>query len=353
MIFFNSNSGIPKLKCGRKKLHFIFLAFACTALFGNCVPSQSVKNEANQEAETISGTQAVFGYYVTPQYNKRDEGYDWVSVRLAPQPENIEKLWVSVRSRADKKKPTCTFDAIATALNDSTYQSVIGNEEVLFTIIEKQLTISASKNSGHDVLKYNCSGGGSLRGEYYKIESDIDRSQIDTSAFFKHLQFKDIGLSLRGQMTSGMSIVTISPSGLEIVNDTITMPFPGAFENAETADLNGDDYPEFLIYMKEGENEKGHVIAYSVNNGKSMSQIYFPPLANNPSINRGYSGHDQFVVTENALSQRFPIAGTDSIREVNYEMLDGEASRFFQVKSTQTILAPPPFSTDAFKGSQH
>jgi hypothetical protein len=345
---------ISDLRKSLKKSRSQYFAILYTTLMVSCIPSQPAENETESpSASGLSGTQAVFGYYVSKDYDKKADGYDWVSVRLAPYPENIEELWVSVRSRADKKKPTCTFDAIAVALNDSTYQTLIRNQEVWFTVVGNQLLISTNEESGEEMLSYYCSGGGSLSGTYQKIEADIDRTQIDTTAFFKHLQLQEIGLSISGRLIPNMSIVTLSPSGLEIVNDTTTMPFPGAFFNAETADLNRDGYPEFLIYMKEGENEEGNVIAYSVNNGKSMSQVYFPPLANNPSINRGYSGHDQFVVTENALSQRFPIAGTDSIREVNYEMLDGEASRYFQVKSTQTFPAPPPFSDDAFKSSQH
>ena len=56
-----------------------------------------------------------------------------------------------------------------------------------------------------------------------------------------------------------------------------------------------------------GSGSYGNVIGYSVNAGKSISEIYFPPIAENPKANKGYMGHDEFAIVETSLVQRFKI----------------------------------------------
>lgn len=70
-----------------------------------------------------------------------------------------------------------------------------------------------------------------------------------------------------------------------------------------------------------------------------MSRILFPEIAENPDASKGYMGHDGFAIEENGFIQRFPIYKTNDInarptggkRQVEYNLIDGEASRQFVV----------------------
>ena len=114
----------------------------------------------------------------------------------------------------------------------------------------------------------------------------------------------------------------------------------GNVSNVEIEDLNSDGSPEVLVYITSaGSGSYGSVIGYSVNNKKSMSQIYFPPIADNPEISKGYMDHDEFAIIETTFAQRFPIYRegdtnsnpTGGIRQVQYKLVEGEASRIFEV----------------------
>jgi hypothetical protein len=81
------------------------------------------------------------------------------------------------------------------------------------------------------------------------------------------------------------------------------------------------------------------VIGYSVNNGKSISQIYFPDLFDNKEASSGYMGHDEFAIIETTLVRRFPVYKdgdtnnnpTGGFRQIGYKLKDGEASRSFVI----------------------
>lgn len=44
----------------------------------------------------------VIGNYVSEEYSKRSEGYDWIAIMVSEKENNLLKI--SIRSRADKKK---------------------------------------------------------------------------------------------------------------------------------------------------------------------------------------------------------------------------------------------------------
>lgn len=117
------------------------------------------------------------GNYVSADYANRAKGFDWVAIVI----KNIsgDSVAISVRSRADKKKPTCTFDAVAHKQNDSTYLAVAQGKNILFTFNNNELVIATENTADSGVLNYFCSGGGSLSGSYTKINEPLDESQID------------------------------------------------------------------------------------------------------------------------------------------------------------------------------
>jgi len=163
-----------------------------------------------------------------------------------------------------------------------------------------------------------------------------DLPQMDKTTFSKTLVWNkyEFRVEVNGKRLS------IKPSGLEINNQENTHEIYGTISGVEIGDLNNDNYPEVLVYFTSvGSGSYGSIIAYSVNNGKSMSQIYLPDLSGNKEISKGYMGHDEFAMVENTFVQRFPIYNpgdsnaepTGGTRQIQYKLGDGEASRLFEV----------------------
>lgn len=321
-----------------------------TALLGMAFLAMiSCKNEAKKaddaqkttNQETVTTITDVTGNYVSSEYEKRNEGYDWVSVAVKPAAN--DKIKVVVRSRADKKKPTCTFDALAKKTNDSTYKAVIDGKAIVFSFENKQISIATANKEDNGLLNFYCSGGGSLAGSYHKIEGNLDQTQIDKTIFRKNVTLQGISFSIATQKNGMETELTVTPYGLEIDNSAVTQNIDGNVVDVEIEDLNSDGSPEVLIYTQsDGSGSYGNVIGYSVNNKKSMSPIYFPPISENKELSKGYMGHDEFTLIETTLAQRFPIYTkedtnanpTGGTRQINYKMVDGEASRKFVVKNS-------------------
>ena len=155
------------------------------------------------------------GNYVSTGYEKRNEGNDWVSVSVKT---NGDEINVSVRSRADIKKPTCTLDVVARKLNETVFEASIDGKIVLFNFEGNKLNIATMKEEDSSVLNFYCSGGASIAGNYTIIEGELDENQIDKTLFSKVLMHKDVGFSISSEKDMDGSVVTISPFGLSIGN---------------------------------------------------------------------------------------------------------------------------------------
>jgi hypothetical protein len=305
---------------------------------------EATNKENNTEEKTLQSNTSkktittLVGDYVSESYVKRNEGYDWVAVSINQLSDN--KIRVSIRSRADKKKPTCTFDADAIQISDYKFKADIDGNSVLFTFKDNTLNIATEKEEDKTILNYYCSGGGSLADTYKKINDPLDEKQIDPRVFNKTLSLQNIGFDISTTGKGSIQQLTIQPYGLKKDNKKITVEVDGMVTNAEIEDLNSDGFPEILIYTTSaGSGSYGNVIGYSVNNGKSLSQIYFPSITDNPKVNKGYMGHDEFASVENTLVQRFKTfnandtnnSPTGNIRQIQYKLKEGEASRKFVI----------------------
>ena len=143
--------------------------------------------------------------------------------------------------------------------------------------------------------------------------------------------------------TSGSGSITrlrVTPAGLTVVNEALETELDGTAYGAELADLDADGWPEIYVYVSSaGSGSYGSLAAYAVNNGKSMTPIYLPPLEQTPEALPGYMGHDEFAVVENRLVRRFPVyreSDTNSApgggtRQLQYRLAKGEAGWVLQV----------------------
>lgn len=281
----------------------------------------------------------VSGSYVSDGYSKRSEGYDWVAISVTETESN--KLNILVRSRADKKKPTCTFDAVANKVDEKVYQTQINGKSILFEFTNAQISITTENKDNESLLYFYCSGGASIGGTYQKINEQIDQNQIDKTKFNRVLNLQDVGFNVSSIDKDGKNTLTIFTFGLEEREYNETFNIEGEeITNAEVEDLNSDGSPELFVFTQSiGSGSYGNVYAFSVNNKKSISQVYFQPTTENSEINKGYMGHDEFSLVENTLGQRFPIykegdtnaEPTGRTRQVSYKLVQGEAMRKLEI----------------------
>jgi hypothetical protein len=152
------------------------------------------------------------------------------------------------------------------------------------------------------------------------------------------------GIGFRVSCANRASInqVRIEPSGLAIDNSAVVAEADGLVTGAEVADLDGNGSPEIYVYISSaGSGSYGSLVAYAVNNRKSLTPIYLPPLGDDPAASRGYMGHDRFEISGDVLRRQFPVyregdtnsRPTGPIRQLDYRLVPGEAGWLLKLDS--------------------
>lgn len=191
-------------------------------------------------------------------------------------------------------------------------------------------------------LLMSCSFGRNEKGnasDAVKDSINPVEQEVNEESFNAELTYPGSKISFKVSV-KGDSL-TIQPSGLSVSNEVLYHDITGySVVNAEIGDLNIDSYPEVFVYLSsDGSGSYGKLIGYSVNNGKSVSQVYLPEVSENTEVNKGYMGHDEMAIVENTFCQRFPIYKdgdsnanpTGGIRQIQYKLVDGESGRILKV----------------------
>ena len=326
-----------------KKLVYLLLLFSIVFTACNKETEKNKVEGKKDSSETKSSDNKqltgsfieIAGNYVSDAYDKRKEGYDWVSVNVKAAGQN--EISIMVRSRADKKKPTCTFDTKAFKVNDTTYSASVDGKKINITFSKTSITIQPEKKEDVAALSFFCSGGATVAGTYLKIAGVLDQDQIDKTLFSKVLTLQDVGFNITAKPKDGKTELEIFPFGLKLDKQTLTQTIDGVVIDAEVEDLDADGSPEVVVYTQSGQDKKGNVIACSVLKKNSMILCYFPSVEENDKIKTGYNGNDQFSLIERNLVQRFPVYanGKESgkTRQVSYTLEKGESTKVFKVKN--------------------
>ncbi len=259
--------------------------------------------------------------YVSESYFKKDMGYDWVSVSLKDIDAHNAKI--SIKSRADRKKPTCTFDDVVSKSSNNEYISYKEGKKIIFTLKDDTLSIKGENVEDENILFYFCSGGGSLKGEYKRLYEPLDKKQIDKRNYANTLYYNQYMFFIE---ESNNTISIFSPN-LKYSNKPILKKIDGEIIYSEIADMNSDGNPEIYIYTNSLKDKRNYaeLTAFSVNNGVSLSEIYLESLNENKKAFENFEGNDEFRVVETTLVRRFPIKGNKT-KQIQYKLISGEAS---------------------------
>lgn len=156
----------------------------------------------------------------------------------------------------------------------------------------------------------------------------------EAAGFNKEFDLQGVHFVVAASNSGSLNTLTITPSGLAEVNDVITREIDGTVTNAEVADINADGSPEIYVWVNSaGSGSYASPVGYSANNKKSLSEIYFPPISDDPVNGKDYMGHDEFAVVEGVVAQRFPIYAqgdanakpSGKMRQLQYKLTQGEA----------------------------
>lgn len=112
------------------------------------------------------------GTFASDGYEHRSKGFDYLSVQISPINDTLAQ--VSVRSRADNKKPTCSFDSQAVFLaSTGELEAEFEGKSIHFDLDEDTLSISAPDDDDHMILYFLAPGGSALMGNYYRVKNGL------------------------------------------------------------------------------------------------------------------------------------------------------------------------------------
>ena len=159
--------------------------------------------------------------------------------------------------------------------------------------------------------------------------------------FKKTLELQGFSFVVEATNAGSINQLKITPTGLTKDNTPAGSEIEGTVVGAEVGDLDANGFPEVYVYVTSaGSGSYGSLVAYAVNNGKSMTPIYLPPITDDAKASKGYMGHDEFAVLEGVLGRRFPIykeGDTNSdpsgkTRQLQYKLVPGEAGWVLRLK---------------------
>lgn len=160
--------------------------------------------------------------------------------------------------------------------------------------------------------------------------------------FRQTFELQGIAFEVSATNDGSINQLKITPTGLADDNAAVEAEIDGSVTGAEVADLDSNGFPEIYVYVSSaGSGTYGSLVAYAVNNGKSMTPIYLPPLDEDSANSAGYMGHDEFAALEGVLGRRFPLYATGDdnadptgkTRQLQYKLVAGEAGWVLELAS--------------------
>lgn len=318
------------------KLESLFFSLLIVTLFSHFSCSSYSDQKSEDESSEQPTSVNFVGDYVSEGYALREDGYDWMVVRILEN--SMGELTAQVSSRSDLKRPSCHWQTHLESTGTNSLSSSFMDQNILFELVGDSLYIKGENSDGDDLLYFFCNGGGTLKGSYVKLDEELDLSQINNYTFDQSLSLQGIDFEIKATEQNPFTTLEIDVQGLEINTEPLLHEVNGGYIKSEIEDLNSDGWPELLVYFNTyGLEMNGFLIGYSVNNGKSISRISMPEMTEVEMT--GYRGQDEFAIVETSLVRRFPIfekveenwVSTGKMKQLEYKLRNGEASREFFV----------------------
>jgi hypothetical protein len=146
-------------------------------------------------------------------------------------------------------------------------------------------------------------------------------AKFDQSASYEKITFRVTS----PQAANGNSF-TITPSGLSVSNEPITMQVNGKVTEVVAQDIDGDNSPEAAVII-EAANGRRTASVFTTFAGKSFGQVNFPEPDGKGLFN-GYQGGDEYEMMENTFVRRFRLQGQAAkTRQLQFKLKPGEAMK--------------------------
>jgi len=140
------------------------------------------------------------------------------------------------------------------------------------------------------------------------------------------------------------NVLDVKPIGFDNEARPVSFILRGRVAKAEIDDLNGDGYPDLVLYVYSDSNAiYGSVYAFVSQANKSITGCVLPDPMMDGKINQGYKGHDQFSLMQGYLLEKFPIyktgddkdQPTGGTRVILYQLVpnDGSGVKFQKVRN--------------------
>lgn len=135
----------------------------------------------------------------------------------------------------------------------------------------------------------------------------------------------------------GQNQLSIRPIGFESpANETMNFPVRGRISKVMVDDLNSDGVADLILFIySDSAAIHGTVLAFVSEGNTSIVAAGLPDVALDGKLNAGYKGHDQFMMLEGTLLQKFPVyrpedkdSPTGGNRVVQYQLTKGESGGY-------------------------
>jgi hypothetical protein len=174
------------------------------------------------------------------------------------------------------------------------------------------------------------------------VSAQVIFPKIDTTVTFGKVGYR-VECKNKGY---GENQLEVRPIGFSNEAKPVTFMMRGRVAKAEIDDLNGDGYPDLVLYVYADSNAIfGTVFAFIAKGNKSIAGCALPDPMMDGKINEGYKGHDQFSVMQGYLLDKFPIYKpgddkdnpTGGTRVILYQLVpDAERFKFQKVRNYDT-----------------
>lgn len=203
-----------------RKTHSLMLvsSLAMTVFLAGCTTDAlevlNPKSVAAEQALVMKGADSVpvVGGYAGEGYEKRLQGYDFVTVDVRPTATGLE---ASFRSKA-KRNPTCTVDVPLKRVSPDHYAADFDGKTVDFLFTKKGLSVTGPLDAVHETAFY-CSGGANLAGDYARLDAPLDRRRLDNTQYAGMLVDLDgVALTVKSVPVRGGGYeVSVNPLGAD------------------------------------------------------------------------------------------------------------------------------------------